>query len=189
MKIDVGLNPKSIKQAKNKILEVKRLFTQNTIISAFLKDCSNYLLSRMDYYLKNAGLGSEVVTNIMSSWKVNIIDNKCILVNNDDKAVFVEFGVGVGGESNPHPFAYISDYEYNVPSDSKDLDGEWSFFAKESNLDIPKSAIEFKAKASNGKVMVFTQGTKGVWYAYNSLQDLRMNAKSIWQKTEERIIG
>jgi hypothetical protein len=189
MKIDVGLNPKSIKQAKNELLKIRRLFTQNTIIREFLIDCSDYLLSRMDFYLQSSGLGSDVVTNIMSSWKADIIDNKCTLVNNDDKAVFVEFGVGIGGASNPHPFAYISDYEYNVPSDAKDLDGEWSFFAKESNLDIPNSAIEFKAQASNGKVMVFTQGTKGVWYAYNSLQDLRMNAKSIWQKTKERIIA
>jgi hypothetical protein len=189
MKINVALNPKSIKQAKSKLLEIKKLFSQNIITREFLKDCRDYLLSRMDFHLQNSGLGSDVITNIMSSWDTNIIDNKCTLVNNDDKAVFVEFGVGIGGASNPHPFSSIEGYEYNMPSNAKDLDGEWSFFTKESNLDIPNSAIEFKAKANNGKVMVFTKGTKGTWFAYNALQDLRMNAKSIWQKTKERVIG
>lgn len=189
MKIDVGLNPKSIKKAKNQLLEIKKLFSQNIIIKAFLEECKKYLMTRMDFYLNQSGIGSTVISNIMKSWSVNIIGNKCTLVNNDDKAVFVEFGVGIVGQSNPHPFAYISDYEYNVESDAKDEDGEWNFFVNENNLDLPKSAIEFKAKADNDKVMVFTRGTKGVWYAYNALQDLRMNAGTIWKETVERVIG
>ena len=189
MKIDVGLNSKSIRQAKNKLLEIKELFSQEVIIREFLIDCWNYLMIKMQTNLEKSGLGTDVVTNIMDSWQAELTHNKLVLINHDDKAVFVEFGVGIGGASNPHPFSSIEGYEYNVPSDAKDLDGEWSFFVNESNLDIPNSAIEFKAKANNGKVMVFTKGTKGTWFAYNALQDLRMNAKSIWQKTKERVIG
>lgn len=191
MNIKMDLNPKSTKQAINQFLKVQQMFIRNTITQAFLKECCAYLMTRMEYYLSASGVGANVVSDIMASWHINMLNNVCILENHDDKAVFVEFGVGMRAVSEPHPNAAIEHYKYDVYSDAKSADGSWSFYSDEDDLDIPKDAIEWgsNGQGTRNRMVIRTKGTKGVWYAFNALQDLRMNRQAIWQKVKERMIG
>jgi hypothetical protein len=105
--------------------------------------------------------------------------------------MYVEFGVGIVGEKYPHPYAKESNYKYNMASDAKQPDGSWHFYSDEQDLDIPKSAIDWgvNGKGKNNRMSIHTRGTKGVWYAYNAIQDLKNNSMDIWEKTKARVLG
>ena len=59
------------------------------------------------------------------------------LINEYQKAVYVEFGTGIVGEENPHKMASSAGYEYNVDSPYKDEQGRWTFYADLEELDLP----------------------------------------------------
>lgn len=187
----IGLNPQSVKDAKKEIQKIKQKVARQTIHRRFLRKCVDYLKLRMRAYLEISGIGSNVVSGIMKSWDVVITDNKVVMTNTHDKAVFVEFGVGIMGAADPHPYASQENYIYNQPSNAKDEDGEWHFYADEANLDIPKRAITWGSdgKGKNNRMSVYTKGTNGVWYAYNALQDLKMNWKTLWNEAKGDAIG
>ena len=188
MKISIGLNAKSIENAKQQLLEVKKKFQDGTIMREFFVECKNYLLQQMKIYLDHSGLGYEVISNIENSWDFEISNNKLTMINTDDKAVFVEFGVGIEGQSDSHPNSSEEGYRYNIPTSNKYWDGSWDFIINDlSNLDLPLDKVGISDNGNEYRIS--TQGTKGVWYAYNAIQDLKMNRKEIWKKVKERVIG
>lgn len=191
MNINVALNPKSIQEAKNRLLSIKTKLQNGEIMKAFFQDCSEFLLSKMEATLLSSGIGSNVVSDILSSWTITITENKLLMVNSSDKAVFVEFGVGIVGYVQQHPKADVEGYEYDVPSEAKDSNGAWHFFSNEADLDIPQDAIDYGGygSGSRNRMSIYTRGTKGVWYAYNAIQDLRLNIRVIWNNVKKRIIG
>jgi hypothetical protein len=190
MNITIGLNPHSIKDAKKEIRKLKQKFSQHTIDRRFLRKCVSYLKKKMSEYLEMSGIGSNVVEGIMRSWEVNIEETKVTMTNRHQKAVFVEFGVGIVGGGNPHPMASQDGYIYNKPSDVKSEEGEWHFYSNEADLDIPKDAITWGSygKGRENRMSIKTKGTKGVWYAYNALQDLKMNWKTLWNEVKAEVL-
>lgn len=191
MNINVGLNSQSIKDAKKEIRKIKQKFERQTIYRKFLRECAKFLKQRMRAYLEISGIGRNVIEGIMSSWEVTVTDNKATMVNRHDKAVFVEFGVGIMGAYDPHPNATIENYDYNVASDAKDEMGEWHFFSNAADLDIPQRAITWgsNGQGKRNRMSIHTRGVNGVWYAYNALQDLKLHWKSIWNNTKGASIG
>ena len=71
----------------------------------FLNECADYLLERAKFHLSNSGVGSNVIADIQSHWQTVQDGNSIVIINDSDKAVFVEFGVGIVGQANPHPDA------------------------------------------------------------------------------------
>ena len=191
MKINIALNTKSIAEAKKKLLELKKKLQKGEMIKDLLNECVIFITKQTEFYLDNSGLGSNVIADIKSSWKVEQTENKVVMTNTSEKAVYVEFGVGIVGQGDPHPNANEANYEYNMPSNAKDSDGSWHFFSNEADLDIPKDAIEYGdyGNGKNNRMSIYTSGTKGVWYAYNAIVDLKAELPNIWKKIKERHIG
>lgn len=188
MKINIALNKKSIAEARKKLLELKKKLQKGEIIKDLLNECANFILKQTEFYLDNSGIGSNVISEIKSSWNVDRTDNKIVLTNTAEKAVYVEFGVGIVGQVDEHPNAVTANYEYNVDSPHK-LEGDQWMFAKQNleDLDLPQDKAEILQ--DNDQYVIITQGTKGVWYAYNAIVDLKAELPNIWKKIKERHIG
>lgn len=199
MKIKISLNRTSINNAIKQIEKVKKLYTEK-MVPDFLKSCAEWLINRANEYLSLSYIGSNVRTDIMSSWDITENGNKVTLINTSEKAVFVEFGVGIVGQEKPHKNASKTSYKYNVPSPAKDENGTWHFYTNVEDLDLPKSALvdnyhfykpETRKDESvyRNRVYVETRGTVGVMYAYNALVDLRnYGASEVWKEIKKKYL-
>jgi hypothetical protein len=209
MKIEVGLNKQSIKNAIKQLNAIKK--TVPTMQQEFLMEVAHWITDRANDYIKSSDLGSLVKDQIRGSWSYEPTENGVKIVNNAQKqvanfgtvplAVLVEFGVGVVGQSQAHPNASAEGYEYNVDSGHKSADGSWQFWLNSDERDLPMSAFtdfgSYDDHRKGGKRMVVTTfGAKGGWYAYNAIVDAQMElAKSgggeigkIWRDIKSRYI-
>lgn len=189
MKIQVSLNRKSIKNAIKQLNKAKKQL-QGEMLNEFYKKCFNYFVSQANFYLISSGIGDLVIAEIQSSWNYERTLNGAKFTNDAEKAVYVEFGVGIVGEGNKHPNAEQTDYQYNVPSKSKfPIDDAWRFKAYEDELDIPQKAIISHDYTSDGRMRILTMGTEGVWYAHKALMDLRTQYRRFWEDIKIKYWG
>lgn len=190
MKLTVGLNTKSIKNAV-KALEAAKKQLNGQILEELLKGCAEWFIRRANDYVMRSDIGFNVKSGITAEWETKTEENgkKVVITNSHDKAVYVEFGVGLVGERNPHESAEESGYEYNVFSLAKDNEDAWQFTTSEDELDLPQDAILSKYE-DGSKILVRTIGATGVRYAYNALIDLHdYGAKEVWQQIKAKYWG
>lgn len=208
MKLNVELSPKSIQEAIKKLQFAKKQMKGN-MMKDFLEDVCMWIINRANMYLDNSDIGEFVKADIKNGWEYEFTDDGAKLINRTEKAVFVEFGVGVIGETDPHPNASAEGYEYNVENPSKSADGSWSFFTNTNELDLPTNALlahnwyndmRGRGGESGKRLFVMTRGTQGVMYAYNAVVDARndlqnpngelaQKRKALEEKYIERYIG
>lgn len=190
MKISFGFDVKSINKAVEALKKAKTQL-QDQMLAELLKGCCEWIKDRSNWYLDLSDIGSVVRQDIKDSWQTTIIGNVAKLTNFSDKAVYVEFGVGVVGSENEHPNAGRANYDYDLQTDFKDSRGGWHFNVDdESQLDLPQSAIIAQDENYNGDLTIYTLGTKGVWYAFNALVDLKeYGAKEVWEQVKRKHWG
>ena len=171
----------------------------------FLEDVAVWVINRANFHINKSDVGELVKLEIRNGWEYNFTNEGVLIRNSTDKAVFVEFGVGVVGQAKAHPNASAQSYEYNVDSGKKSTDGSWTFFTNEQELDLPQSALEEKYTYKNprgkkgeggNRLLVRTHGTQGVWYAYNAIVDAKVELSkanggeigALWEKVKSRYI-
>ena len=201
MKIEIGLNKQSIKNAIKQLNAIKK--TVPKMQQEFLMEVAHWLTNRANEYITNSDLGSLVKDQIRSGWSYEPIANGVKVINRAEKAVYVEFGVGIVGQSQAHPNASAEGYEYNMDSGSKSIDGAWTFYTNSNELDLPQSALLAhnwysgdRGKGKGQRLLIMTKGAKGVWYAYNAIVDAQMElAKTnggeigkMWEDVKKRYI-
>lgn len=199
-KITIELNTKSIKDARKYLLNLKKQIPK--MQQEFLMAVAHWVTSRANTYINLSDIGSLVKDQIKGGWEYEQTPNGVKIINRTEKAVFVEFGVGVVGQSKSHPNASAEGYEYNMESPYKTADGTWYFWTNSNELDLPLSAMEDirgydDHRGDKGKRIIFgTRGAKGVWYAYNAIVDAQTElAKSgggeigkMWEDIKARYI-
>lgn len=172
-KITIRLNKKSIEQAEKEILRLKSIFP--SMVKELLEKVSVWIIDKANWHLSKSDIGKNVIDSISNGWVADITPNSVKITNKSEKAVFVEFGVGIVGQSQSHPNATTEGYEYNMDSPYKDKKGSgtWVFQSKLADLDLPENNVEFAYNESNTDFAIVTRGAKGVWYAYNAIVDAR----------------
>ncbi len=193
MKINVDLNAKSIQNAINALKTAQKQLG-GEMLNEFLIEACKWVKERANGYLALSTVGSGVKAEIENSWVIGApADGKITMTNTADKAVYVEFGVGVIGEQNKHKNADETGYEYNVPSKYKSELGSWTFKTELGldEVDIPQENIDDAwTTKSNKHVIISTRGAKGAMYAYNAIVDFRdYGAKEVWQKIKVKYWG
>ena len=152
----------------------------------YLKKCVNFIITRANTYLFMTNVDGSIISDIESKWEIQPIrNNQITLVNTSDKAVYLEFGVGVVGQKQSHPNSEITNYQYNVPSHSKTKVGSWAFYVDESRgIDIVAGLYSVIAK-DNGKTVAVTKGSPSQMYLYNAMMDLISTGeyKKLWEET------
>jgi hypothetical protein len=188
MKINIELNKKSIQNAKKLLKKQEKILTEQ-VIPEFMLKAADWIKLRANEILNSSDIGVEIVQNITSSWHIDIISNtNIVLYNMSWKSAYVEFGVGIVGQSMPHPNASKTNYEYNVDSPYKYSDGGWAFsVADQSELDIPKDAIIEQNYSSVYGLTIYTRGTQGVWYLFNAMEDFKLREeKRLWEEIKKK---
>ena len=186
----ITLNKKSLNEIKANIKKIQQQI-KNEIIPNFLKECCYKIQEMANENLSLVDIGANVKLDIMAGWNEPIITKtKAILTNSADKAVYVEFGVGIGGKSSPHDNANKAGYEYDVDSFAKNADRSWFFSSSLSDLDIPLENVE--QLAGNDNQMIFQSwGAPATMFVYNAMMDFANNqiAKTLWEKTLKKYWG
>lgn len=191
MKINVDLNSNSIQNAINALRTAQKQLDRE-MPNDFLKTACEWIRERANANLESSTIGSGVKADIQSSWVIGAPSNGTItMTNTADKAVYVEFGVGVVGAQNKHDNADETGYEYNVPSESKSANGRWVFASEDKTLiDLPIDSYKTKESKDKDFAWIITKGTKGAMYAYNAIVDFRdYGAKEVWQKIKVKYWG
>ena len=187
MKIKVELNQKSIKEAIKQLEAQKKVLT-DVAIPEYLNKSAEWIRERANTILSLADIGDDVKSKISSRWDIKkISSNHIVLFNSYYKAAYVEFGVGIIGQTSKHPNADVAGYEYNVESEHKFGQGYWRFEVSDvSRIDIPEKAIIYQSQEEDG-LSIVTQGTEGVWYLFNAVEDFKVIAqKSIWEEIKKK---
>lgn len=177
----------SVEAIKKELLRQQKVFTDE-MIPEYLRRAVEWIRSKADEKIDLSEVGSIVKDDIKSNWMIESDSTFHIrLRNTSSKAVYVEFGVGIVGQSSKHPNAVNTGYEYNVPSRSKFGNGFWGFtIATEDQLDIPQDAIVYQDEIDMG-IHIITQGTQGSWYLFNALEDFRLTEqRRLWQEIKEK---
>lgn len=203
MKIEVGLNKQSIKNAIKQLNAIKKIVP--TMQQEFLMEVAKWIVRQANGYIDKSDLGSLVKDKIKGGWDYEQTANGIKIINsaNVEKtiggqkqtvplAVIVEFGSGIVGQSQAHPNASAEGYEYNVDSGSKSIDGYWTFYTNSNELDLPQSALLAhnwyngdRGKGKGQRLLIMTKGAQGVWYAYNAI----VNAQNELAKANGGEIG
>lgn len=190
MKISFGFDVKSINKAIETLKKAKAQL-QGEMLTELLNGCCEWLVGRANELLSLSDVGSLIKQDIENSWQITVIDNVAKVTNFSDKAVYVEFGVGIVGEQSEHPNATKTSYWYDLHSWSKDERRGWRFTIDDKrNLDLPQSAIITQDENYNGDLTIYTYGAKGAMYAYNALVDLKeYGAKKVWEQVKQKYWG
>ncbi len=190
MKISFGFDVKSINKAIEAIKNVEKQYDEQ-IVAELLNGCSRWFVDRANELLLSTDIGKEVKANITNSWSIVQSGNTSVITNTDDKAVFVEFGVGTIGDKNEHPNANRTGYVYDLPTKYKNEQGGWHFSANDkTELDLPNTAIINQDDNFDGSIAIYTRGARGAMYAYNALVDLHdYGAKEVWEQIKKKYWG
>lgn len=196
MKINIKLSKKSIQSAMKKINEVKKK-VETELPKVFLQKCVARIIELANQNLMATNIGFEVKTLIQNSWVTSgVVDNKITLSNTaefvkgENLAVFVEFGVGIIGQSNSHSMSGEAGYEYNVPSAAKDQYGNWvAFVDSEGSMNIESGYYE-KRETSTG-LMITTQGSPATMFLYKAWKYFETSAeyKEVWEQAKAEVFG
>lgn len=213
-KINIELNQRSVQDA----IDYLNLLRHNLkrMMDEFLEFACLWIIDRANQYIEMSDIGSLVKLQLRNGWDYEIsngvatVKNTATMIKKRQDApadvvpvsVLVEFGVGVVGQSSPHPNAAQEGYDYNVPSDYKSSDGTWYFWTNSNELDLPLSAVEDmrgfddfrgKNKEKGKRIVVGTKGSSGVMYAYNAIVDANVDLQNPhgdfateWRKIKER---
>lgn len=155
-----------INQVINNLRKVRNSIN-NDINSLFITKSLEWIRDRaieiLSIKLKNPPnwFGTNVLDK--STWFIKQISkNSYILENTYENSASIEFGIGIVAEENPHGWADEAHYEYNKPSEYKDLNGRWSF------------------KDQNDTVWYRFRGYEGKSFLYNAFMEYQQN--NIWVK-------
>ena len=190
MRIKIQLTQKSIQDAIRKLEHQKKVLLEQAI-PELLEEGAKWIVENAKQRLESADIGKTIKAKINKRWSIRKKSSSSILIVNDYyRAAFVEFGIGIVGESSPHPNSSKGGYEYNVDSDYKDDERGWTFdVSDESELDIPRDSIIAEAHIDDN-LYIYTKGTQGVWFLYNAMEDFKKGEyQRIWKQIKSKYWG
>ena len=191
MKINVELNQKSIQNAVNILKQTKKIVAEK-MIPEYIQRSIQWIEKEANRIVQSSDIGDNIKQYIQNSWVIEKVSNSHYMLKNISRhAVFVEFGVGIIGQTEQHPNADNAKYEYNVDSEHKFGQGFWQFTVEnQSELDLPDEAIINQTYTSENGLTVITQGTKGVWFLFNAVENFKLKErKRLWEEIKGKYLG
>ena len=180
-KITVELNSKSIRNTIKLLNQEKKRIEQAT--REYFELSADWIINRANEILDRSDIGENIKNEIFGGWDTEwVAPNQLKIVNHSRKAVYVEFGVGIIGQTDKHPNADNTGYEYNVDSEHKFGQGFWQFTVPSADyLDLPQKASISQDNDKYG-MSIITQGTEAVWYLFNAVEDFKLREQSrLWE--------
>ena len=175
--IKIKLSTSSISKA---ITELQALKVQLSSTNMLLESACYRIIELANLRVDSIdGLSQEIKDGIKIGWaRPAISGNFAIITNTNDKAVYIEFGVGIVGEQVSHPNASMTGYEYDVDSpykkNTKFGDRTWFFgVGPDEAIDIRQKNILATIYARQGKTIA-TRGNEPGLYLFNAMLDFML---------------
>lgn len=181
--MDISVNILDLKSLENAIKKLKKYKeSYEEMKTELLRRSCNWVRARALSHLGASGISPFVARDIDDSANI-IVDKGVARLVYGDKAVWVEFGVGIEGKGT-YKGEVDPRYEYNKESDYKLIDGGWVFETDIEYLDMPQDAIVSSMRKSSGHTKILTRGTKGAMFLYNSIVDYMAQniAEKLWKE-------
>lgn len=189
------LSEKGIKKINREIDEIVKNLNNNVNIE-FIRLSLEWIKDRASKYLLESGHDLDLINAINASWSESFTKTSGKLINDYEKAAYIEFGVGAVGEENSYPkqFATELHWEYNLPTNSKNyMTGEWTFVVDNYDIiDIRKENITKQEIAGLGKTAITTMGNQGAMFMYNAIMDYANNISipgELYKKAVTKFLG
>lgn len=194
MVINIDFNIKTLNKAIKQLESVENKLN-TTVQKDFLKRCCNWVIKRANQNLMAVNTDKDIISGIMSSWedfKIIKSNNTCYarVVNSTEKSVYLEFGVGIIAQQQPHPQANNENYEYNIESGKKNAQGQWVFAIRNGlPIDINVNYYDIR-HFEESKQVIETKGSPANLYLYNALMSMiSENAfEKLWQQSLKKVI-
>lgn len=166
--IEVGLSKSSIEKA---IKEIEQ-YQKNVLsaISEILERSADKIISLANERIAAYDFDQEIITGIQSGWEKEKGKDglSLILKNTNDKAVFLEFGVGQVGQANSHEQAEAAGYEYDKNAHGNE---GWNFYVgADEGVDIVGGLYEAQLLGNN-RFRIYTKGSPATMYLFNAAMD------------------
>lgn len=196
MKITVNLNQSSVRSAIAKLQKAKSQLP--TMLNELLMQSCEALIVLANQNLEWVGIGDAVKEKIKLSWSYTVKNGVATLINEYQKAVYVEFGTGIVGEENPHKMASSAGYEYNVDSPYKDEQGRWTFYADLEELDLPikgddRADITYfnEPNRNSTRMLIRTSGAPATMFVFNAILRFKSekHGKTLWDGIKAKYWG
>lgn len=158
----------------------------------YLQKCVEWIKNTANFNLKSHYLSNDIVSKIESAWATEYLSNNYIrLINTEDTATYLEFGVGIVGQENRHTVATSAGYKYNVPSEYKKEDGSWRFYLEEGegvDLNVGTYNVSY---TQNGKKRVVTKGSPANMFLFKAMKEFETSGKykELWEQAKAEVIG
>ena len=192
MKLTINLDTKSVQNA------IKELYRAKSLVPAAIDELLALSCQRLvllaNQNLEWVEIGDMVKEKIKASWSYTVLNGVATLVNEYQKAVYVEFGTGIVGEQNPHKNARKAGYDYNVDSPYKDEQGRWTFYTDYEDLDMPMDAlsdITVFRKDNASRMQIRTSGAPATMFVFNAIMRFKSekHAQQLWEQVKEKYWG
>lgn len=167
---------KSVHKVISNLKKVKKL--QSKIRYWFIKYSFTWIKNRANKLLNQRTNGYN--SSNARSWEMKIYDTYGIMNNLDPNSGAIEFGIGIKGQQGPNTkakndvriIASENGYKYNVPSDSKDDSGGWSFYLPDGTY-------------------IYTHGYGGKSFLYDALMEYKQKniAIEMYKKAFDKVMG
>jgi hypothetical protein len=169
MEVVFDLSVKSINEAIKEIKKVsKDVKTANMeLICQRIIELANLRLDVL------TDLDQSIKDGIKQGWQIPAISgDMATITNSNNKAVYIEFGVGAVAEATPHPDADFAKYRYDVDSRYKQSDRSWQFKVKgEDPVDLRSKNYTLKPMSRGQTLVVTTRGNEPGLFLYNAVLD------------------
>ena len=130
------------------------------LIPEFLKACAETVRDMANNIISGLPYESDIISGLQNSWKTETTDDGQVvtLINNYDKAVYIEFGTGLVGKTKQHKEADEAGYQYDVNGHGAK---GWRFIhSGDEPLDVPDRYYS-DTKSINHTGMWFSVHTTG----------------------------
>lgn len=176
--ISFELTPQSIQSASDELKKLKTdLADALSELARFITEEKGVEFAKMQIAQFPAIDTGELLNSITGTYSKS--EHEGTIYSGAYYAVFVEFGTGIVGESNPHPIAGVQGWEYDI---HKHGEAGWFYPAK----DGPESnAWHPDGRKAAGVSLRWTKGIPARPFMYNTLRDLEREV----EKTGGRIIA
>lgn len=214
MRINIELSKKSVENAIKQIKAVQKKI-QNELPKVYLQKCVEWIRLQADNNISATPIDGEIISLIKRSWYISPVVGNIIKISNTAKyqdgknvAVFVEFGVGIVGQSSSKEPDFEkeaiakSGYQYNLPSEYKRSsrnpnskyhknENAWSFYiSPDKGVDLHSGYYE-EYQTNSGNTKIVTAGSPATMFLFKAWKSFETTGiyKTLWQEAKAEVIG
>lgn len=174
MKIPVKWTTKSIDKAIKEVERYRKHLVN--LIPKFLDRCADRVIEIANQKIELFDFDNQIISGIQNGWQKTKGNNTLLLENTNEKAVYIEFGVGQVGATSKHKNASDAGYEYDINNHGQE---GWGFYLDaDDGVDILSGLYQDEYVGGN-RLHIYTKGSPATMFCFNAIMDFIDNKEFV----------